>query len=154
MASSFYKTFTVGGKVYWPFQVIWSCKIPPTVRLFEYFMLQGKILTRDVLRRRGMTLDLICVACADCRIESIVHLLFLCPFAVSVWFHIATLMNRPIMKIAGTVHQIWRDSWQLVKSRGRMSKKKWAITTLALYGIFGRIEMESFSGIRGFRGEH
>lgn len=124
-AKSVYRMLSGGGLIKWHFQYTWKSKVPPSAKLFAYFMLHGKILTREVLRRRGMHLGMHCALCQDCPVESIVHVLFLCPYAVTVWFNVALLLDRPIFQIAGTVHQIWEASWAKVQQQGGMSKQDW-----------------------------
>lgn len=116
----------IGGMIRWHFHYIWSAKVTLSAKIFAYLMIHGRILTRDVLRKRGLQVELICVCCQNCPVESILHLLFLWSFAVEAWFHVATSMNRPIMKIAGSVQKILEDSWEMVKAQGGMSKKEWS----------------------------
>lgn len=70
-ASSFYRIISTAGKIIWPFKYIWKAKVPPTVKIFLYLLLNGKILSRDVLRRRGIQVDPHCVTCLNCPTESI-----------------------------------------------------------------------------------
>lgn len=104
-AKSAYTVFSEGGMITWQYRSIWKCKIPPTVNFFTYLMLQGKILTRDVLWR-GMNLAVHCEMCNNCPVESILHLLFLCPYAVTVWFEISS---------SSTSHS-WLRQWQWKQS--------------------------------------
>ena len=67
-----------------------------------------------------------CINCQNCPIESVVHLVFLCPYAVAVWFHIVGILGKPIFKIASSVHDVWQNSWEMVKVGGYMSKKEWS----------------------------
>lgn len=69
-------------------------------------MLHDRILTREVLRRRGIVTDLHCINCENCPVESLVHLIFLCPYAIAVWFHIASLLGKSIFKIASSVKEV------------------------------------------------
>lgn len=73
-----------------------------------------------------------CVCCQQCPIESSLHLLFLCPYAVAIWFHVANLMSNPIFKIASSIdHEIFRSSWTMVRGRG-MKKREWATSFLCV----------------------
>lgn len=124
-ARSTYSVISEGGKIRWRFSYIWSAKVPPTVKIFAYMVLNERVLTRRALNRRGIHVDLHCVCCLNCPSESILHLVFLCPFAVEVWFHIANFLKRPLFKIGASVQNVWEGYWNLVKSQGRMSKKEW-----------------------------
>lgn len=124
-AKSAYQILCMGGKIKCAFMYVWAAKITPSAKIFAYLALRDRILTRERLRSRGMQTPRMCVCCSNCPVESLAHLLFLCPFAVEVWFHIATSLNRHIMKVAGTVTLIWQKSWEMVKSQGGMSKRDW-----------------------------
>lgn len=124
-ASSAYAIMAGAGKIRWGNMAAWKCKAPPTVKIFTYLAMQGKILTRDTLRRRGMNILATCVMCDNCPVESVLHLLYLCPYATTVWFYVAQSLKRPIMKQAMTVQGILSCSWQMVKQQGGMSRKEW-----------------------------
>lgn len=126
-ARSIYRVICGAGLHKWRYNMIWKCKIPPTVKLFIFFALKGKLLTRDVLRRRGMNFGAHCSVCRNCPTESIAHVLYLCPYAVSVWFHVASLLTYPLMKPAGTVKEIWNASWEMVRIGGSLRIKDWAL---------------------------
>lgn len=83
-AKSIYTLISSGVKIKWLFCTIWTSKVPPTVKIFAYMVLQGKLLTRDVLRRRGILVERHYIVCRNCPFESLEHLLFLCPYAVEV----------------------------------------------------------------------
>ena len=95
-SKSVYKILKGGGREKWKFLTTWSSKIPPTVKKFAYHLLNGKLLTRDVLRRRGMNFDLKCVLCNSCGVESILHLFFLCPYATTFWLEISKILKRKL----------------------------------------------------------
>ncbi|XP_078173997.1 uncharacterized protein LOC144567705 [Carex rostrata] len=126
-AQSVYRVICGAGLVKWRYNMIWKCKIPPTVKMFIFFALKGKLLTRDVLRRRGMNFDAHCALCRNCPTESIAHVLYLCPYVVSVWFHVASTMTYLLMKSVGTVEDIWNASWDMVRLGGSLQIKDWAL---------------------------
>lgn len=123
-ASSVYQVLGGGGLIGWHFNFLWKCKLPPTVKIFAYMLLQGRILTRDVLIKRRMRVDRNCVLCTNCPVESQLHLIFLCPVAVHVWFKVSALIRRTIFKCAGSVQGVLENSWELVRLQGGMSHKK------------------------------
>lgn len=124
-AKSAYRLLSGGGRIKWRYANIWKCKMPHSVQLFTYFLLKGKLLTREGLRRRGMHIEVQCPLCQNCPVESALHVLFLCPYAIEVWFNIGRLLDRPIFQIAGTVRDVWEASWSAVQSQGGMSKREW-----------------------------
>lgn len=126
-ANSIYRVIAGAGLVKWRYSIIWKCKVPPTVRLFIFLAIKGKLLTRDVLRRRGMNLEAHCSVCQNCPTESIAHVLYLCPYAVSVWFHVAAMLGYPLMKPAGIVEGIWNASWEMAKQGGYQPTKEWVV---------------------------
>lgn len=108
-SKSIYKVLSEGGKVKWHYEFIWRSKATPTAKLFAYFILNDKILTKEVLRR-GMSVNLHCVYCANFPIESTLHLLYLCPQVVATWYYLSILMARQIFKLSNSIHQIWEGS--------------------------------------------
>lgn len=68
------------------FKGIWKARVPPSVKVFSIMLLKGKIPTHDMLRARGIHCEMPCPMCSNCPCESVLHLIFLCPFAVEVWF--------------------------------------------------------------------
>jgi zinc-binding in reverse transcriptase len=53
---------------------VWKLKIPLKIKLFIWLALQGKILTKDVLLRRGWSGFTYCVFCTI--LESFDHIFF------------------------------------------------------------------------------
>lgn len=51
-AKSAYRMFSGNGMIKWEFNFTWKCRVPPTVRIFAFLLLQDRILTKDVLERR------------------------------------------------------------------------------------------------------
>jgi hypothetical protein len=60
--------------------------ILPGKTQFFWLVLKDKLSTRNMIRRRGMHLDdYQCVLCQLSTEETVMHLLFYCPFAKSCW---------------------------------------------------------------------
>lgn len=57
-ANSFYNLVVTAGKTKWEYRFIWQLKIPHTVRVFAFLLLQGRLLTYDVMNYRGIQCDL------------------------------------------------------------------------------------------------
>ncbi|KAG9442593.1 hypothetical protein H6P81_018447 [Aristolochia fimbriata] len=63
----------------------WQLLAPPKVQFFIWSSLHGKILTRDVLARRGQQLNsLLCPSC-DTWMETADHLLLHCEYTWKIW---------------------------------------------------------------------
>lgn len=84
-ANSVYKIMIGTGKIRYRFTQVWKLKIPPKVRLFIFFLLQGKLLTRDVLIRRKVHCSNECVMCEGGGDETAAHLFLRCSFARAIW---------------------------------------------------------------------
>lgn len=56
--NSFYNLVVTAGKTKWEYRFIWQLKIPHTVRVFAFLLLQGRLLTHDVMHYRGIQCDL------------------------------------------------------------------------------------------------
>lgn len=96
-AKSLYDTLLAGGKTICPFGHTWNLKVPPTVKVFLYLLIKGKILTHDVMQQRGFNCEMSCTACRNCTLETSIHLFFECSFATSVWHQIANVLGHRIM---------------------------------------------------------
>lgn len=75
-SKSVYGMLSQFGKIRGQYSGFWKCKVPSSVKIFPFLMLHGKILTREVLSRRGMQIPIHCVMCSNAQIESIAHVLF------------------------------------------------------------------------------
>lgn len=125
-ASSFYKIMIEAGLIQWRFEFIWKANAPLKVKLFTLLLLKKRILTHDVMVRRGFQCDLQCAMCVSDHTESALHLCYHCQYATRVWEEVQRLLGRRILVNAGSVQQIWDKSWDFIKLVGGMSRKKWA----------------------------
>ncbi len=91
-ASSAYNFITFDGVDDRNIRHLWSISIPLRIKLFIWLAGRNRLLTADLLAKRGWQGPSICVLCgAD--VENLVHLLFRCPFARSMWDQL--LQNFP-----------------------------------------------------------
>lgn len=81
-ASSDFTPHASSNGVQWKPEV-WAVPTSPKVKLFLWKALQGALPTSQQLQDRHISVDLACVKCGEP--ESILHLLFHCPFAQQVW---------------------------------------------------------------------
>jgi hypothetical protein len=71
-----------------PMQWIWKSKCVPKIKFFAWLLLNDRLNTRNMLRRRHKHLDegYSCALCLDNVEETLEHLFFECSTAVSRWF--------------------------------------------------------------------
>ena len=102
-ANSVYKVMIGAGKIGWHLVNIWKLRVPPTVRLFLFLLLKGKVLTKDVMRRRKFNCDPRCEMCNHNLPETAIHLLFSCRFAANIWSKLGRHTNRGYL----TIQEAW-----------------------------------------------
>lgn len=62
---------------------IWTPPLLPKIKIFLWKCARNALPTRDNLQRRNITTDISCLRCGEN--ETLLHLLFHCPFAAEVW---------------------------------------------------------------------
>ena len=109
----------------WPLQkAIWRTECLPKVKLFNWTLLHGRILTAENLRKKGIQGPSICCMCKEAE-ESIPHLFIECPFARACW----NLIIKPL-SISDPHNQItllqklWGTSFPLSNCKG-LVKRVW-----------------------------
>lgn len=80
-ARSFYEIIMADGNEAWSFAEICSYKIPPSVKIFMYLLIQNRLFTCDVMIRRGFNCSTTCVMC-DNSDETAMHLFLSVLFCV------------------------------------------------------------------------
>jgi zinc-binding in reverse transcriptase len=75
----FYLFLKKGPLILSDLHVVWDLKIPPTMQVFIWTMVRNKILTIDVVKRRGWSIVEICYMCRS-NDESTNHLFNECQF--------------------------------------------------------------------------
>jgi zinc-binding in reverse transcriptase len=78
---SFYQAFAAAGKECTTYEWIWKAYVTPTAIL----LVNGRLLTWDMLARRNIPCTSECVMCMHCPHEITLHLFFQCPYASQVW---------------------------------------------------------------------
>ena len=73
---------------------IWSKFIIPRISLHVWKVLRGRVLSEDLLQRRGICLASRCVLCGI-NAESLLHVFMTCPFSASIWDGWMTVFNMP-----------------------------------------------------------
>ncbi|KAJ4872358.1 Uncharacterized protein Rs2_45973 [Raphanus sativus] len=68
----------------WSWQkCIWAPPLLPKIKIFLWKCARNALPTRDNLQRRNITTNTSCLRCGES--ETLLHLLFHCPFAAEVW---------------------------------------------------------------------
>ena len=124
-AISFYNIISYGGKIKWDYRYTWNLHIPPTVKIFAYLCLQGKLLTHDVMEVRGFTCEMSCTLCQSCNIETAAHLFFQCEHATIVWRRVAWYLGYRLMCRGESVQDmVLKSSWKCAR---QMTRRKWGV---------------------------
>jgi hypothetical protein len=61
-------------------------------KVFFWLLLKDRISTRDILRRKGMELDIYTDLCIMQKMETVAHLILMCNFAKAYWRSIGALV--------------------------------------------------------------
>ncbi|KAJ3703362.1 hypothetical protein LUZ61_007067 [Rhynchospora tenuis] len=144
-ANRTYAQFILAGKVQSPSCFIWKLKIPPKVKLFGILLLQGKILTQEVLIKRNIMVQVGCACCPSQTVENDLYLFFRCVFAQAVWNNLNLLSDMPIPPDRDSVLDTLLSFYQGILSTQR---EKWS--SLLLTGLW---HIWTERNNRRFRGE-
>lgn len=139
-----------GGKIKDANVQIWKTKTPPTVRIFGYLLLRGKILTRDVLSKRKIHCQMNCVMCLNCGMETAIHLLFRCEYAASVWDELNRRMGFQCVLNQEDVLSIWEKNRSKIQEVNQRNGKQRGLYLYCVYaGIYGTKGIVSYSDRSG-----
>lgn len=117
-SKSLYRYIKAEGRTKWPFQKMWKVKTPNTVRIFCYLLLQGRILTRDVLRRRHINCPSACALCNSCQQETAFHLFFTCQYANRVWSSVTRKVGFQVEYSDSDILNTWQRTWIALSAKG------------------------------------
>ncbi|XP_078169473.1 uncharacterized protein LOC144563882 [Carex rostrata] len=113
-AYSVYKVLIEAGRINWGFVGTWRAAAPLKVQVFSQLLLKDKLPTREMLQRRGMSVEPHCVMCQDCSVETAKNLFFTCQNAKEVWSRFATFLQ-----IGDAVRDTWEASCNFYCSSNR-----------------------------------
>lgn len=116
--SSAYKTMLHSGVLCRYQKRLWKLKVPTKVRVFLWILLQDQILSQEIMHKRGCHVQQGCAMCGDNEIETTIHLIWLCPYAVRFWMGLLTFVN--VRLPARTPDSIVCDIWW--KGRGALGE--------------------------------
>lgn len=83
VAHYYSETRLTAPKVNW-YRLVWSGKIPARHKFIVWLLVRQRLKTKDLLVRRGMSIDTTCTLCND-EVESCQHLFFKCEYSAVVW---------------------------------------------------------------------
>lgn len=80
------------------FQWMWKSCCRSRLKFFFWLVLRDRINTRNLLRRKNRHLDSYdCVLCTHSVEETLMHLMFECPFSASCWAYLRIHWNVALM---------------------------------------------------------
>lgn len=90
-------------------------------------LLKDRILTREVLERRGIWCELPCEVCNTGDTETAIHLFFMCPYAQEVWRLLFRQVHiNPSLIRGETISEFWDSAWDQARGLGMINKKTWS----------------------------
>ncbi|GLT47091.1 hypothetical protein SLA2020_208110 [Shorea laevis] len=88
---------------------LWKLKIPPKIRVFLWRAILNALHCLDNLVRRGIAQEAVC-PCCHLTDESLMHLLFYCPYVEPIWFGSAVAFHP--RQLGATCFVEW---WRYIK---------------------------------------
>jgi ribonuclease HI len=95
-------------------QNLWKWPVPLKIKLFIWLSAKGKVLTWEVLRKKGWEGPGVCKLC-NCSSEDIHHLLIHCNFTKVVWQHLINFFSLNLQWNGSTVSDCF-TVWSFEKS--------------------------------------
>eukprot|EP00253_Pinus_taeda_P035640 PITA_35640 len=110
----------------WPLhKAAWRTECLPKVKLFNWTLLHGKILTAENLRKKGIHGPSICCMCREAE-ESSNHLFIECPFARSCWNLITSpLITGDLPNQITLLQKSWEKSFPQSNKSKNLAKRMW-----------------------------
>ncbi|XP_016177792.1 uncharacterized protein LOC107620087 [Arachis ipaensis] len=111
-------------------RTIWKGLVPPRVELFIWFVLTGRVNTKERLSRLGVVNqeDVVCVLCNK-GVEFGHHLFLACEFAWQVWCAWLTFAGRQ-WSCPGTLKEHFQSWTEL--STSKQERKRWMVSFCAI----------------------
>ncbi|XP_016199059.1 uncharacterized protein LOC107640024 [Arachis ipaensis] len=102
---------------------VWRGMVPPRIELFGWFVLIGRVNTKERLSRLGVIRlnDTLCVLCKR-EIESVEHLFLLCEFTWQVWCRWLRTFGE-VWSMPGTIRELF-ERWT-GRHKRKQEQKKW-----------------------------
>lgn len=88
-------------------------------------LLKDRILTREVLERRGIWCELPCEVCNTGDTETAIHLFFMSPYAQAVWRLLFRQVHiNPSLIRGETVSEFWDSAWDQARGLGMIDQQE------------------------------
>lgn len=100
---------------------LWKLKILMKVRIFVWLLLNDKLLTREILTRRGCVVHIECVTCVADILEIRDYLFWQCQLAKRFWRGLLASVNLTVLTNTTSV----RDAWWHRKVLHGETRKRW-----------------------------
>ncbi|XP_016206743.1 uncharacterized protein LOC107647138 [Arachis ipaensis] len=109
---------------------IWKGFVPPRIELFGWFVLVGRVNTKEQLTKLGVNIlgDSMCVLCTN-ELESVEHLFLRCEVTWQVWCKWLRSLGREWV-IPGTIKEML-ESWHGMHNR-QQGQKMWMTVFFAV----------------------
>ncbi|KAF5199196.1 Reverse transcriptase zinc-binding domain [Thalictrum thalictroides] len=120
---------------------VWEPRIPTNVKFFMWSLMWGRILTVDMLQKKGIQIQNRCCLCKT-EEESMPHLFLKCRFTMTPWENLLTVHASTRQTLPGwyTVTDMLQ-SWKDFNSR-EVTSEIWAILPYALLWTVWRVRNE------------
>ena len=129
-----YKVLELGGPSNFPIAIIWNSWVLPKVSFFAWEATWSKVLTLDLVRKRGWSMENKCFLCHEEQ-ESIDHVLIHCDKTRFAW-HILFSLFGVSWVLPSSMRELllsWHGSFV-----GRKRKKVWQLFLCVCCGQFGK----------------
>lgn len=142
----FYKLMWTRGLIRWRFSYTRKTSTPLKVKVFIVLLLKKRLLTHEIMARRGMHYDPRYFMYVSCRQEIAHHIFFRYRYTTVVWREVARRKGREVMTIGNSVHQTWNKLWDKIKQGDVMPRKEWATLFMCiLWSLWKKRNKKVFS---------
>ncbi|KAJ3685462.1 hypothetical protein LUZ61_014626 [Rhynchospora tenuis] len=130
--SSVYKALTTAGKTRFKVEMIWKIKVPPSIKLFLFFLAHDKLSTQENLLKRHLFIPIGCKLCQNPAVETAEHLFFKCPMAVQLFTDLTRIWGSLQLRTGTSLLDTLQCSFQ------RIGKENFTavIFATALYALW------------------
>ncbi|KAJ4749319.1 RNA-directed DNA polymerase (reverse transcriptase)-related family protein [Rhynchospora pubera] len=127
---SAYSTLVSAGKIEFQATLIWSTKLPPSIRLFIFLLFQDRILTQEALVKRNIEVQPGCSLCDSTSLETATHIFCLCPYTQELWNRMSSLFPSFVFLGHTDLRQLILDAVGSVPINGVNHKAIVSLTVL------------------------
>ena len=128
---SLYRTMQLGSLAFFPSKIIWNSCVQPKLSFFAWEASWGRVLTLDLLQKRGWVMTNRCFLCHKSE-ESIDHLLIHCEKTREVWMVFLSFFGVSWVFPLSVKETLlgWRGSFV-----GKKRKVAWQLGPLCLFWV-------------------